>query len=97
MIRDCIKRAVEEISALNKSFENFKFECMYDIHKRGKPLVGLKFSWKAEERKAIERNDPLPSSKSKNYKKFKFTDIKQHNYDYKELEKKLLNTNNFSL
>ncbi len=97
MIRDCIKRAVEEISALNKSFENFKFECMYDIHKRGKPLVGLKFSWKAEERKAIERNDPFPPSKSKNYKKSKFTDIEQHNYDYKELEKKLLNTNNFSL
>ena len=97
MIRDCIKRAVEEITALNKSFENFKFECIYDLHKRGKPLVGLKFSWKAEERKVTEIDDPFPPSKSKHYKKSKFTNIEQHNYDYKELEKKLLNTNNFSL
>lgn len=47
MIEKCISVAVEELSRLEKSFENFSCEPIY-AKKRGKPLENLKFSWKAE-------------------------------------------------
>ena len=90
MIRDCIKRAVEEITALDKSFENFKFECMYDLHKRGKPLVGLKFSWKAEERKNEEKKEEKSANNINKASKNKFNNLESRKYNYEELERALL-------
>lgn len=47
MMQKCVNPAIEEISALDKSFKNFKCEPKY-ARKRGKPLNELVFTWKPE-------------------------------------------------
>ncbi len=93
-IEKIIKPSVQEISSLDKSFQNFNYECIYDIHKRGKPLIGLKFMWKAEKIKEMTDNDININNKpyiSKNKsKKFNnFNNIPQRQYDFIDLERQL--------
>ena len=50
MMRDCVNPAIKEISALDKSFKDFKCEPKYATSKRGKPLEKLIFTWEPDER-----------------------------------------------
>ena len=81
-----INPALEE---LVKIFNNLKCEPVY-ARKRGKPVIGYEFYFGKEVievPKEIEKQKKDPVKKAK---KNKFTDVHQREYDYEELEKKLL-------
>ena len=81
-----IKPSMDE---LNSSFTNLKCEPVY-ARKRGKPVIGYEFYFGKEVievPKEIEKQKKEPVKKAK---KNKFTDVHQREYDYDELEKKLL-------
>ena len=60
-----IEPAVKELKKLDKSFINFKCEPLY-AKKRGKSLVGYKFTWQAEQlpRIASINTDPIVAEQS---------------------------------
>ncbi len=80
-----IKPAVNEIKKLDKSFEDFKCEPLYS-NKRGKPLSGYKFTWKPE----IRHSKEVKKSPKKSKKQNSFNNFTQREYDFDDLEKKLL-------
>lgn len=87
-----IMPAVKEISKLNKSFINFQCEPLY-AKKRGKPLIGYKFTWKPEERvqptfqqqkKTMTKKTPKQLEKKRSTNKF--CNFEQHHYSKEDME-----------
>lgn len=91
-----IKPVVDDITKID-SFKELSYEVLRDEHKRGKPVVGYRFTWQAEKlpQKQIEAPQEQPKKKdhAKNVKSTKFNNFHERSYDYEDLEKRILNKN----
>ena len=89
LMEKVIKPAVKEIQNLDKSFKNFKCEPLY-LHRRGKPLAGYKFTWEPEKTKSNQDQAREKKKSSNKNPANGFANFHQRNYDFADLEKKLL-------
>lgn len=84
LLQKVITPAVKEIVALDQSFKNFACQPIY-AKKRGKPLIGYKFTWEAEKSGKSEKTIKSKTIETKTNTN-KFCQFEQHQYSTEDID-----------